>query len=144
METKEMKAFKLSTLGLLINIMGLLFIICFSHPVFLVNDTISGLITAFSILAIMTALPIFGHVGGFIARGKPATSIEVGQKYQVLSVVTLDEQKSEKWENVCLLLQKDNEVIFYQKNKNETIITPEIGDTIILTKTGELVIIRKE
>jgi hypothetical protein len=105
-------------------------------------------------LAIVTTTLLF-FAGGILlskshsikelnARGKPTTSIEIGQKYQVISIVISDEQKSEKLEDVCLLLQKDNEVIFYKKNKNETIITPEIGNTIILTKTGELVIIQKE
>ena len=74
------------------------------------------------------------------AIGKPTTSIksiDIGEKYQVLSVVISDEPFEDKERKVYLLLQKENteDVFFYQRKKGEEPkLLPETGDIIIPVK----------
>ena len=119
-----------------------------------------GIIYGATILVLPFALIIVGTIiviaGGILAinssyiekinaRGKPTTSIksiDIGEKYKVLSVVISDEPFEEKKRKVYLLLQKENteNVFFYQREKGEEpILLPETGDTIILI-TDEFII----
>jgi hypothetical protein len=121
------------------SVTGLLLIICFSRPVFLIDSTTSGIMTVFSILFIITAMSIFRHTGELIAEGKPTSikSIEIGKKYKVISITISDEPFEDAEKKVYLLLQKENteNVFFHQRKKGEKpILLPETGDTIILIK----------
>ena len=79
------------------------------------------------------------------AIGKPTTSIEsidIGEKYKVISTATSDESEFDDKRKVYLLLQKENteNVFFYQRTKGEKpILLPKTGDTIILI-TDEFII----
>ncbi len=115
-----------------------------------VNNRIS--ILAFTTIIVGVVMAVVGsflvarssYIEKLNAIGRPTTSIETGQKYQVLSVVIPDKQNSERERKASLLLQGGGKIIFYQRNINEMPEMPGIGDIIILTKFGELVIIRKE
>ena len=133
----------------MVTAVGMVLIGCFSQPIHLVEKVpfiskeITVIIATVGFVLIAIGVGSFYRVGCYIgndnAIGKPTTSIEIGQKYQVISTVIVSRKEGKNL--MYLLLQRDNKIILYERKGDEIEIKAE--DRIILTKDGEIVTVQK-